>query len=167
MPCYLSKTLSYVCLQKLLRLAGLSQQVEVKTKGIPEPPFLVQLPPIRHSSGNAMQHVRDKLQKLRMDANARSALERRVKNYLVEQQGTEQGAQEFFIAIVMSKALFTRSRMLHAAAMHGLLLQNEQMQDCSSQASHPCSVASRADEEPEYCPRQCRSSCTRHQADVA
>ena len=43
---------------------------------------------MRHFQGNAMQHIRDKLQKLRMDANARSALERRVKGYLVEQQGT-------------------------------------------------------------------------------
>ncbi|KAK9844733.1 hypothetical protein WJX74_006138 [Apatococcus lobatus] len=41
---------------------------------------------MRHFQGNAMQHIRDKLQKLRMDANARSALERRVKKYLVEQQ---------------------------------------------------------------------------------
>lgn len=47
---------------------------------------------MRHFQGNAMQHIRDKLQKLRMDANARSALERRVKGYLVEQQGTHAAA---------------------------------------------------------------------------
>ena len=53
------------------------------------PKCCAQAQAMRHFQGNAMQHIRDKLQNLRMDANARSALERRVKGYLVEQQGMQ------------------------------------------------------------------------------